>query len=110
VLPSNNKKMYNPGLFAKGVPRPIQLVLLLIFLIPSFTINGIYLPNIQYMLSATGSMTEHMSMANYATNIEMSVAFPLVLRILHRFRKKEILITAFFICALFSFLCGTTEM
>ena len=101
--------MYNPGLFANWVPRPLQLLLLLIFLIPSFTISGIYLPNTQYMLSAIGSMAEHMSMANYATNIGMSVAFPLVLRILHRFRKKQILITALFVCAVFSFICGTTD-
>lgn len=101
--------MYNPGLFADWVPRPLQLGLLLIFLIPSFTISGIYLPNTQYMLSGIGGMAEHMSMANYATNIGMSVAFPLVLRILHRFRKKEILVTALFTCCVLSFICGTTD-
>ncbi|MEO7047022.1 MAG: hypothetical protein ABI091_17095, partial [Ferruginibacter sp.] len=101
--------MYNSGLFANWVPRPLQLVLLLIFLIPSFTISGIYLPNTHYMFSGTGSMAEHMAMANYATNIGMSVAFPLVLRILHRFRKKEILITSLSVCCVLSFICGTTN-
>ncbi|MEO6894368.1 MAG: MFS transporter [Ginsengibacter sp.] len=101
--------MYNSGLFASWVPRPLQLVLLLIFLIPSFSISGIYMPNAHYMFSGTGSMAEHMYMANYATNIGMSVAFPLMLRILQRFRKKQILITALFICSVLSFICGTTS-
>ena len=69
--------MYNRGLFHTWVPKPVQLLLILVFLIAILPTSGIYSGNIGDMVGSLGSLSEDISMANNATTIGMVVVFPL---------------------------------
>lgn len=101
--------MYNKGLFYDWVPKPLQLALAIIFLIPILIINGVYTGNIGYMSSSLGTYTEWMVFANYAGIVGMGVSMPVVFRFKLAFHTKYLMLRTFFVLALLSFLIGTTD-
>lgn len=101
--------MYNRGLFHDWVPKPVQLLLIILFTIPLLTINGIYTANISDMVGSMGIMTEDILMANYAAIIGMGVVFPLLLRTKQFFKSKHVLLVTFISLALLSYVCATTD-
>lgn len=90
--------MYNKGLFANWVPKPLQLLLIAIFSAFTMSLSGVNTGNITYMYSSMGSMSEYFSMANYATTIGMGAVMPLVMRFKFRFKVRDKLTFAFFYC------------
>ena len=101
--------MYNRGLFHEWVPKPVQLLLIILFTIPLLTINGAYTANISDMVGSMGIMTEDLLMANYAATIGMGIVFPLLLRTKQYFKSKHILLVTFISLALLSYVCATTD-
>ncbi|MBC8053442.1 MAG: MFS transporter [Sphingobacteriaceae bacterium] len=101
--------MYNRGLFHDWVPKPVQLLLIILFTIPLLTINGIYTANISDMVGSIGIMTEDLLMANYAATIGMTVVFPLLLRTKQYFKSKHILLVTFISLAVLSYVCASTD-
>ena len=91
--PTSNKIMYNKGLFSDWVPKPVQLLMIVLLLIVVMPIGGVYTGNISFMVSGTGAMQECFLWANYATTIGMGASMPVVLRLKLRFkvRDKEVL-------------------
>ncbi|MBP3840214.1 MAG: MFS transporter [Chryseobacterium sp.] len=101
---------YNKGLFKDWVPKPVQLLLILIFTTLIMSINPVNTGNISLMVGDLGIMPEFMMMANFASFIGMATSIPLVLRVKMRFRTKEIMIVSLAVTALLSFVIGTTEV
>ncbi|TDE09229.1 MFS transporter [Dyadobacter psychrotolerans] len=101
--------MYNRGLFHDWVPKPVQLLLILIFAVVIFPANGIYSGNISDMVGSLGSLSEDIQMANNATTIGMMVVFPLLLRTKQYFRTKELVIGSLMMVSLLSIIAGNTD-
>ncbi len=100
--------MYNQGLFHHWVPKPLQLLLLLIFQFAFLAVSGVYTTNIYYMAGQSGNQSDFYMWSYYAGSIGMGVAMPLLVRIKSRFRTKEIVSGALVILAFCSFIIGTT--
>lgn len=101
--------MYNRGLFHTWVPKPMQLLLIIILTIPMLTTNGIYAANMGDMVGGLGILSEDLLMANNAATIGMIVVFPIIIRVKQAFKSKHILLATFFIFLLASYICSTTE-
>ncbi len=101
--------MYNKGLFANWVPKPLQLLLIVFFLLPILIISGIYTGNLSYMSSAIGTYNEWLVFANYAGIVGMGVSMPIVFRFKLAFHTKYLMLRTFLILALLSFMIGTTD-
>lgn len=101
--------MYNKGLFHDWVPKPVMLLLLIVFLFPILFVSGIYASNSSQMISDLGILPEHISMARYAMYIGMGVILPLMGRIKTYLRSKEMMITCLSMLALLSIVCATTS-
>lgn len=101
--------MYNKGLFANWVPKPVQLLLIVIMAAYTMSLSGVNTGNITYMYSDMGSMTEYFSMANYATTIGMGAVMPLVMRFKFRFKVRDKLTFGFVVVAALSLLNATTN-
>lgn len=101
--------MYNKGLFHDWVPKPVQLLLLIIMMAVAMPIGGVYTGNLSHMVSGSGVMQEYFLMANYATTIGMGVAMPLVLRLKLRFKIKHKVTAVFIILAFLLFVNATTS-
>ncbi len=101
--------MYNQGLFYNWVPKPLQMLLLLIFQFAFLAVSGVYTTNISYMTGQSGNQSDFYMWAYYANSIGMGVAMPLLVRIKSRFRTKEIVSGTLIILAFCSFIIGTTS-
>jgi len=101
--------MYNRGLFYPWVPKPLQLVLILIMTIPVLSINGIYSGNIGDMYSSLGILAEDLTMANYAATIGMMAVFPLIMKTKQRFKAKHLMLTSFISAIFLSYVSATTH-
>ncbi len=101
--------MYNKGLFASWVPKPVQLLLIVVFLLPVLVINGVYTGNIGYMSGSLGTPSSWLIFANYAGVIGMGTSMPVIFRFKMAFHTKYLVIRTFLIVALFSFLIGSTN-
>lgn len=101
--------MYNRGLFADWVPKPLMLLLIILFLFPIMGVSGVFSNNLTDIVGYMGSYTEHVTMANNAITIGMMLAMPILMRVKMRFRTKEIITTCSVIMALLVLMCGTTH-
>lgn len=101
--------MYNKGLFASWVPKPVQLLLIVVFLLPVLVINGVYTGNIGYMSGSLGTPNSWLIFANYAGVVGMGTSMPVIFRFKMAFHTKYLVIRTFLIVALFSFLIGSTD-
>ncbi|MBB1140079.1 MFS transporter [Myroides sp. WP-1] len=101
--------MYNQGLFYSWVPKPVMLLLIVVIALIFFGVNGIYTPNITYLVGSTGAMSEYYLWANYACVVGMGTVMPLIVRIKARFRTKEILVVSLTGIALLFVVMGTTH-
>ncbi|MEI6866299.1 hypothetical protein [Flavicella sp.] len=101
--------MYNQGPFADWVPKPVMLLLILIFICPILAISGVYSNNILDVTRGLATYTEYILLANNATTIGMGIAIIIVLRIKTRFRSKEIITASTIALAFLSYTIGATD-
>ncbi|TXD47220.1 hypothetical protein [Polaribacter sp. IC073] len=101
--------MYNKGLFADWVPKPLMLVLTLVFLLPILVVSGVYTGNLSYMVSSLGTHNEWIVFANYAGVVGMGVSMPIIFRFKLRFHTKFLMVRTLLFMALASFMIGTTD-
>ncbi len=101
--------MYSFGLFADWIPKPVTLLLILLFLFPIMIISGVYTANAGYMASDLGAFTEWIIFANHACTVGMAVSLPVILRYKLRFYTKHLMLASLFTLALCSFMIGTTD-
>jgi DHA2 family multidrug resistance protein len=81
--------MYNKGLFADWVPKPMMLLLIIVFLFPILGVSGVFTNNLTDISGAMAAFNEHVQMANNAVTIGMSLSLPILMRVKMRFRTKE---------------------
>lgn len=100
--------MYNKGLYHNWLPKPIQLLLIVLLLAVVMPLGGVYTGNISYVVSGTGAMTEYFIWANYATTIGMGACMPIVMRMKMRFKVRDKMIVLLVLLGLLSYLNATT--
>ncbi|AZA98095.1 MFS transporter [Chryseobacterium joostei] len=100
--------MYNKGLYSDWVPKPVQLLLIVLLLAVVMPLGGVYTGNISYLVSGTGAMTEYFMWANYATTIGMGACMPIVLRMKMRFKVRDKMVTLLVLLGLLSYINATT--
>lgn len=100
---------YKLGLFHDWVPKPVQLLLIILLTIPILGISGIYSTNIGDMMGSQGMLTEDLMMASYASAIGMALVFPLALRMKQFFKSRHIFIGTLSSLILLSYICATTD-
>ena len=101
--------MYNKGLFAAWVPKPLMMVLLLVFLLPILVASGIYTGNLSYMVSSLGTTNEWIVFANYAGVVGMGVSLPIIFRYKLRFHTKYLMVRTLLFMAIANFMIATTD-
>ncbi len=101
--------MYNRGPFADWVPKPVMLLLIILFLFPIMAVSGVYSNNMTDISGYLGGMTEIVSFANNCVTIGMSMAMLIVMRVKMRFRTKEIVAGGAVIVGVLVYMCGTTH-
>ncbi|MCJ8165990.1 MFS transporter [Pontibacter sp. E15-1] len=101
---------YNRGLFKDWVPKPLQLLLIIVFTVINISIGSVYTGNIAMMTGDLGTMPEYLVWANYAAAIGLAAALTLFLRVKMRFRVKETLVVSYSIVAVFSYIIATTNV
>lgn len=100
--------MYNKGLYNDWVPKPVQLLLIVLLLAVVMPLGGVYTGNISYLVSGTGAMTEYFMWANYATTIGMGACMPIVLRMKMRFKVRDKMTVLLVLLGVLSYINGTT--
>lgn len=101
--------MYNKGLFADWVPKPLMLVLILVFMLPILVVSGIYTGNLSYMVGSLGTQNEWIVFANYAGVVGMGVSLPVIFRYKLRFHTKFLMVRTLLFLALANFMIATTD-
>lgn len=101
--------MYKQGLFHDWVPKPLQLILIIVCILPFLVVSGIYSNNINDMASGLGAMSEVFVLSNYAGFIGMATVMPLLMRTKQYFRSKEMAVGTLLIISLLSWVCMTTD-
>ncbi len=101
--------MYNKGLFADWVPKPLMLVLIVVFLLPILIVSGVYTGNLSFMVSSLGTHNEWIVFANYAGVVGMGVSMPIIFRYKLRFHTKYLMMRTLLFLALASFMIATTD-
>ena len=101
--------MYNKGLFHDWVPKPVQLLLIVLFAAVAMPLSGIYTGNLSFMVGDSGTMTEYYMMANYASSIGMGAIMPIALRLKLRFKVRDKVVAVFILLAVLLFINGTTD-
>lgn len=100
--------MYNKGLYHDWVPKPIQLLLIVLLMTVVMPIGGVYTGNISYMVGGTGELSEYYMFANYATTIGMGAAMPIVLRLKMRFKIRDKITTVLILLGILNYINATT--
>ncbi|KQT18364.1 transporter [Chryseobacterium sp. Leaf404] len=100
--------MYNKGLFSNWVPKPVQLLIIVLLLIVVMPLGGVYTGNISFMVSGTGKLTEYFMWANYATTIGMGACMPVVLRFKMRYKVRDKVVLLLIILGFLSYVNGST--
>lgn len=101
--------MYNNAPFASWVPKPLMLLLIILFLFPIIGIMGVYTGNTTDISGALAVFPEYITFANNASTIGMAMAMLIVFRVKMRFRSKEIIATCAILLAGLSYMNGTTD-
>ncbi|OCK52584.1 transporter [Chryseobacterium sp. CBo1] len=100
--------MYNKGLFNDWVPKPVQLLMIILLVIVVLPLGGVYTGNISFMVGGTGELSEYFMFANYATTIGMGASMPIVLRMKMRFKVRNKMVLLLVLLALLNWVNATT--
>lgn len=100
---------YNKGLFEDWVPKVVQLLLILLFIVLLFPMSSIYVGNLSYMVGKTGQMAEYFMWANFAGTVGMGAAMPIAFRVKLRYKIRDKVVFILLLLAVFNFVLGTTD-
>ncbi len=94
--------------FNAWLPKPLIPLGLLILLVPTLALSGVYPANIGDMTGGLGTLSEYFMMANNASTIGMFCAYPLMLKIKGYWNSRTILLVSFTANLLLSIVCAQT--
>ena len=95
--------------FYNWVPKPIGIIILLMFFLPILTVGGTYSANGTEMMSSLGIISEHIQFVNFATSIGMAAFCPFLYRLVCIRREKMMCIVGFSLMYIFSYICAKTD-
>lgn len=95
--------MYNKGPFADWVPKPVMLLLIIIFMFPFMLVNAVYSTD---LAGTFATYNEFITFANNAGTIGMGTAILILMRIKMRFTSKQIITTSAVIIAALLYWCS----
>ena len=76
------------------IPLPLRfLIFLLIIIVYQFS-GGVYMTAVTQMAGAMAWLTEDIMMAGYASLVGLTVAFPLLFRLMFRFTARSLLLVS----------------
>jgi MFS transporter, DHA2 family, multidrug resistance protein len=101
--------MYKRGLYHDWVPKPLQLLLIIVTILPFMAVSCVYPSNIIDMSSGMGEISEAFSFANNALYVGMAGALPLLIRTKPYFRTKEVVAGGLVIMSLLCYVSSTTD-
>lgn len=90
------------------VPQWMRFPLILLIIVVFMFSGGVYMPAINQMVGTTAWLSEDVLMAGYASMVGLTVAFPVLFRIVFRFRTRDILLCSalvFIVCDYISMTC-----
>lgn len=91
------------------VPHWLRFPLFLLIIVVFMFSGGVYMSAVTQMVGTTALLTEDVLMAGYASMIGLTVAFPVLFRIVFRFRTRDILLCSaavFIVCDYISMVSG----
>ena len=62
--------------FYNWVPKPVGIIILILFFLPILTVGGTYSVNSTEMMNGLGIISEHIQFTNFATSIGMAAFCP----------------------------------
>ena len=95
--------------FYNWVPKPVGIVILVLFFLPILTVGGTYSVNSTEMMSGLGIISEHIQFTNFATSIGMAAFCPFLYRLVLIRREKMMCIAGFSLMYIFSYICAKTD-
>ncbi|WP_320054554.1 hypothetical protein [uncultured Acetobacteroides sp.] len=101
--------MYKRGLYHDWVPKPLQLLLIIVTTLPFLAVSCVFPTNIIDMSSGMGEISEAFSFASNAMYIGMTGAIPMLFRTKPYFRSKEIVVGGLLIMSLLCYVSSTTD-
>ncbi|KAA9332815.1 MFS transporter [Adhaeribacter soli] len=96
------------GLFHDWVPKPVGLLVLFVLTLTVLTSNGLYTANMTDMVGGLGTMTEYLTMANYAATIGMAAVFPFLMQLKGAFTTRQLLLATLSGLAFLTVFCALT--
>ncbi|GEO03984.1 MFS transporter [Adhaeribacter aerolatus] len=94
------------GMFHEWVPKPLSFLILFVLTLTVLSANGLYTANIADMVGGLGTMTEYLTMANFAATIGMPAVFPFLFQVKGRFTTRQILSVSLSALVMLTVLCG----
>ena len=88
--------------FYNWVPKPVGIVIQVLFFLPILTVGGTYSVNSTEMMSGLGIISEHIQFTNFATSIGMAAFCPFLYRLVLIRREKMMCIAGFSLMYIFS--------
>ncbi len=83
------------------VPQWLRFPLIIVIIVVFLFSGGVYMSAVNQMVGTTSWITEDVLMAGYASMVGLTVAFPVLFRIVFRFRTRDILMCSavvFIVC------------
>ena len=87
------------------IPLPLRFPLILIIIIVYMFSGGVYMTVVSEMSGSLSWVTEDIMMAGYASMTGLTIAFPLLFRILFRFHPRELLLFSAGVFIVSDYLC-----
>lgn len=95
--------------FYNWVPKPVGILILLLFFIPILTTSGVYTVNSTEMLSGLGILSEHIQFVGFLTSIGMAAFCPFFYDLMCIRREKLMCVTGFAALCVLSWICAETD-
>ena len=96
------------GLFHDWVPKPVGLLVLFILTLTVMSTNGLFMPNATDMVGGLGTMSEYLTMGNFAATIGMAAVYPFLFQVKGAFTTRQILIFTLGLISLLTVFCAVT--
>lgn len=74
------------------IPHCLRFPLFLLIIVVFMFSGGVYMSAVSHMTGTTSWISEDVLMAGYASMVGLTVAFPVLFRIVFRFRTRDILL------------------
>lgn len=91
------------------IPLPLRFPLILFIIIVYMFSGGVYMSAVSEMSGSLSWITEDIMMAGYASMTGLTIAFPLLFRILFRFQPRDLLLFSAGVFVVSDYLCMVTD-